>query len=151
MEGNGDEARRWYDESLALNGELGSELMVAGELHNLGTLEKNEGRLERADELFRDSLARSRALGSAYLLPYNLLDFGSLAALRGEGVRAARLLAAAETAVAATGATFDPDDQPEFDRAVAQARAVIDEDAFAAAWAEGGALPLDAALDEAVA
>ena len=150
MEGNADEARRWYGETLALSRELGAEATLAGELHNLGTLEKHEGYLERAEELFRESLERSRAMNNGYLIPYGLLDFGNLAALQGDGTRAARLLAAAETAVAATGAVFDPDDQPEFDRAVALAKELAGED-FSAAWAAGRALPLDDALDDALA
>jgi non-specific serine/threonine protein kinase len=150
LEGNADEARRWYGETLALSSELGAEGTHAGELHNLGTLEKHEGNLERAEELFRESLVRSRAMGNGYLIPYGLLDFGDLAALHGDGTRAARLLAAAASAVVATGAVFDPDDQPEFDRAVALAKELAGAD-FAAAWAAGQALPLNDALDEALA
>jgi tetratricopeptide (TPR) repeat protein len=150
MEGNPDGARQWYGETLALSRELGMEATLAGELHNLGTLEKHEGKLERAEELFREGLERSRALSSAYLIPYGLLDFGNLAALQGDGPRAARLLAAAETAVKATGAVFDPDDQPELDRAVALAKELAGAD-FAPAWAAGQALALEAALDEALA
>ena len=151
MEGDVDEARRRYDESIALREQLGDEVHVAGELHNLGVLERHEGRLSEADELARDALERARANASAYLIPYGLLDFGALAALRGDGLRAARLLAAAESALQETNAVFDPDEQPEFDDAVARTRALLGDDALTVAWQEGHALTLDAALDEALA
>jgi hypothetical protein len=39
---------------------------------------------------------------------------------------------------------------PEYERTVAEAHAALGEAAFAAAWAEGRAMSLDAALDYAL-
>jgi hypothetical protein len=46
---------------------------------------------------------------------------------------------------------MNPAEGAEFDRDVAAARGQLDEQVFAAAWAEGRALPLEQAIDYALA
>jgi hypothetical protein len=43
--------------------------------------------------------------------------------------------------------TVSPEDKEELDAAIAQAREALGNEAFDAAWAEGGALSVDQAVD----
>jgi DNA-binding NarL/FixJ family response regulator len=49
------------------------------------------------------------------------------------------------------GYPLPPEDRPAHERAVAAARADLGAEAFAAAWAEGRALPLEQVIQEALA
>jgi tetratricopeptide (TPR) repeat protein len=65
--------------------------------------------------------------------------------------RAARLFGAAEAARERIGWPFPPGEKPLSEGHLAQARADVDESAFAAAWAAGRAMTLDQAVDYALA
>ena len=77
-----------------------------------------------------------------------MLDaFASLAIADGRPVHAATLLAAADAVREQYGLVVPPSYRRDFrDPYVARARAALDEECFAAAWAEGQAMSLDAAL-----
>ncbi len=149
MEGNWKEAKDLYEQSLSLNRELQSQQMIAAELCNLGVVEKHLGDHLRASECFTESLRSCAERGDRYLIPPCLLGLGGVEAERGDQERAARLLAAAEAALSAAGLAWDPDDQPEFDDAVAQVRSGLHESAFHRAWSEGSAMSVDEAVDYA--
>ena|SRR3989442_10196329 len=56
------------------------------------------------------------------------------------------LLALRHGAAAATCRWLDPNERAEYERHAASARAALGEEAFAAAWAEGRAMPLERAV-----
>jgi len=64
---------------------------------------------------------------------------------------AARLLGAAEALRESAGVPLPPVHRVDYERDVALVRAALDEDAFAMAWAEGQAIPLEQAIAEALA
>jgi tetratricopeptide (TPR) repeat protein len=144
--GDLDRARELYDESLALARELKDDGMVAVELLNLGHVERNVGNHERSEELFQEGLRLSLVRGNASLVPDCLVGLGCTAAAGGDLSRAARLLGAGEARLQETGATLDPDDQPEFDRAVKLVRDGLDRDTFDTLWAEGRGMATDRAV-----
>jgi tetratricopeptide (TPR) repeat protein len=139
-------AQELYDESVALARELKDDAIVAVELLNLGHVERQLGNHDRSEHLFRESLRLSLAHGSARLIPDCLVGLGCTAAVRGDLHRAARLLAAGQAALEAAGAVLDPDDQPEFDRAVNAVRERLDPGAFDALWEEGRTMDADRAV-----
>jgi non-specific serine/threonine protein kinase len=65
--------------------------------------------------------------------------------------QAARLFGAAATLREAIDLPLSPTEHVGFDRELAAARAEIGDDAFAAIWAEGWALPIDRAVERALA
>jgi tetratricopeptide (TPR) repeat protein len=150
LEGDLRRARELYDESLDLARELKDDAMIAVELLNLGHIERNLGNHDRSEELFRDSLRLSAAHGSARLVPDCLVGLGCTAAARGDLFRAARLLGAAEARLQEAGVVLDPDDKPEFDRALSIVRQGLDPIAFKALWAEGRAMDAEMAVDAAL-
>jgi tetratricopeptide (TPR) repeat protein len=145
MAGETDEARALYLESIELNRRLDNAFLAA-ELYNLGFLELNAGKLERARELFEDALAEARARGEEGLLSHIAIARGALAVEAGDADGGVRLLAAGLAAVEAEGELLDPDDQAEVDRALRKARAALDGDAYAHAEEEGRKLSVEEEL-----
>lgn len=150
MEPDLERARQLYEESLELNRRLGNEATVAMELLNLGFVEKNLGDLGAAEARFLASLRMQTDRGDARYVPQILVGLGCTAAARADLHRAARLLAAGEARLDAAGAVLDPDDQPEFDRAVKLVKEGLDPGAFEALWAEGRAMDADQAVGVAL-
>ena len=147
LQGDTAAARALYDESIALNRSLGEEGMVGVELHNIAYVDKADGDYDTAQERFLEALAITRRRTGGMVVPC-LLGLGAVAACRGDGVRAGRLIAAAEAAMAAAGEVPDPADEPELRDAVRRARELLGADADRV-WAEGAALTLDEAVAEA--
>ena len=144
--GDLERARQLYDESLALARELKDDGMVAVELLNLGHVERSVGSHERSEEFFQESLRLSLARGTMSLVPQCLVGLGCTAAAAGDLSRAARLLGAGEARLQDTGATLDPDDQLEFDRAVKLAREGLDRGTFDTLWADGRGMATERAV-----
>jgi tetratricopeptide (TPR) repeat protein len=137
VDGDLEGARRLYEESLELNRDLGDQAMVATELLNLGFVDMNLGDLDSAESRFRASLNLERERGDGSLVPEIMVGLGCTEAARGSLPRAAQLLAAGQARLEAAGAVLDPDDQPEFDRALAIVRAGLAPGSFDTAWRAG--------------
>lgn len=71
------------------------------------------------------------------------------AAARGQPARAARLFGAAAALLEAVGAPLYLPEQARYDEGVAAVRAQTGPGAFAAAWDQGRAMPLEEAVAEA--
>lgn len=143
-------ARALYQESIELARSQGNERALATEIINLGSVEFLAENLDEAARYYVDGLKRAHALHNMYLLSTPLIGLGAISAVRGEGGRAATLLAGGEAVVEGTGGVLDPDDQPLFDQGVAMARAATNEKTFTAAWAEGRAMPLEQVIEYAL-
>ncbi len=140
MEGDYEEARRYYLESQAISREINSDANVAGEDHNLGYVDFYSGDVDGARQHFRRALEWVAESREMYLLPYCLVDSALLALHDGDPERAATLLGAAQAIFDETGAVPDPDDRVEIDNLRAQLEGESD------AAAGGRKLDVDAAL-----
>jgi len=149
-QGEVERAQNLCEEGLALARDLGVARVTAQALHAAGSVARAEGDDESAAALYDEGLALCRRLGNKAGAVTCLEGLASLAAAWDEPGRAARLLAAAGAARDAVGAPRPPVDRPDHDRAVADARAALGDDGFAAAWAAGQALSLERAIDEAL-
>jgi len=149
--GDHPRARALYEESLALSRELGDERMIAMELLNLAAVEKHLGNLSRAESLLKDSIPQSRTLGDDGLTVACLVVMAGVRAEGADPGRGARLLGAVDALVEASGHVLDPDDQAEYEQAVASARAVLGEARFDTILAEGKTISLDSAVAYALA
>ena len=146
MSGDHARARRLYEESLELNRSLGEHVMAAAELHNLGHVELDDGRLERARELFAAAAAEAGRHEADVLRPYLAADAAAIAAEDGDAERAARLLGAAEAAFAAAGQIPDPDDAADQQQLRERLAQLLGDERSRAARDEGASLGLDEAL-----
>jgi hypothetical protein len=100
--------------------------------------------------LFRTSLAQMRELGDRWVITHCLRGLAGVAAAQSKPEQAARLFGATETLLNTTGLQLEPSEQIEHDQYIAVARAQLDQATFAAAWAAGGALSLEQAIEEAL-
>jgi tetratricopeptide (TPR) repeat protein len=146
MEGSYDEARALYLRSIELNEQLGNEIVVAGEHHNLVYVELHSGNREEAGRRFAVASEWIFANDNAYMRPYVFLDAGVLALHDRDDERAGRLVACADRIFRATDSIPDPDDYVELENATATLRERLGE-RFDAVWAEGRALSEEAAQE----
>jgi hypothetical protein len=85
------------------------------------------------------------------LIACSLEDFAGLAGRQGQPERAVRLLGAAETLCQTLGRTPPVGNAPEYERTVAAAQTALSAEAFATAWQERRAMPVDQAIAYAMA
>jgi predicted ATPase/DNA-binding SARP family transcriptional activator len=158
----GDGKARWplMEELMVLCRELDDSERLIHALGAMGHLARDEGDYVRARSLYTESLALRRKLGYQIALAQSLEDLAVLAgreqqhrvpAKRVMGARRAiRLLGAGESFCETLGAQPPVAMVAEYERTVAEGRAALGEEGFAAAWAEGRAMSLDQALEYAL-
>jgi hypothetical protein len=129
-------ARELYLRSIELNEQLGNEVNVAGENHNLVHVELRSGNRDEARRRFAAASEWIFAHDNEYMRPYVFLDAGVLALQDGDDERACRLVACADRIFRDTDAIPDPDDFVELEKAVATLRERLGE-RFDGTWAEG--------------
>jgi tetratricopeptide (TPR) repeat protein len=151
IQGDYEQARRSYEQSQRLFRTMNDRSDVARALHNLGYVARHQGDNERAEANFRESLSMFQELGNKRGMAEGLAGLAGLAAAQGRphAKQAARLLAAAEAQVHKSRASWWPADQMEYDRNLALIRAALDQETFAASWAEGQTMSLAEAIAEA--
>ncbi|HUS15619.1 MAG TPA: tetratricopeptide repeat protein [Chloroflexia bacterium] len=151
LQGQYDEAARHYERSLAILQELGDKRGTSSVLMNLGHVEHHRGRLDRAESYIQQALELDAAAGDRAGVALDLAGLAGIAGTRGQGDRAARLFGAADTLRELLQIPFEAPDQAEYDQSLATVQAQMPADVWAAAWAAGRALPLEQAIQEALA
>jgi non-specific serine/threonine protein kinase len=146
MQGDLDRAEALYEVALAQSRALDLPGLSGLIAHSLGSVARLRGDYGRAARLIRERLALT---WDGWALRWSLEHLGILAALCGEEERAARLLGAAEAYREALGVALTASAWAPLRAPIESAKAVLGEDAFAAAWAAGRRLTLDGARAEA--
>ena len=108
------EARRCFEESLALAQQIGDERRAARVLRSLGIVASNQNELDRAAEFFEEALVSVRALQDQAAIGRCLNDLGLVADRQGDHERA---IAYYEEALALARATWRPDASPPWSSA----------------------------------
>jgi non-specific serine/threonine protein kinase len=139
-------ARARHEESLALKRGLGDRSGIAHSLRNLGQVALAQGDYAAAGAWFEEALRLTWQLGDRLMLAACLHGLGAVADARGRPHEAVRLYGAAEALRDAIGTRLPQPRRTDDDQRVHAARATLAEEAFAALWAEGQAMPLDAAV-----
>jgi predicted ATPase/DNA-binding XRE family transcriptional regulator len=138
------------EESLALSRAVGDKRVSAYSLSTLGSVVRHQADYGRASALLKESLALSRDHGQKRHTALGMEELAAVACAEEQPERAARLFGAAKRLRDALGTPLPPVDRAAYERSVAAARVQLGTDAFAAAWAEGQALPLEQAVDYAL-
>ena len=152
-QGDHEDARVLVEEALVLSRELGYKWMMVVSLYVLGKVARGGGDYGRATEFFKESLIVWQEIdsGMELFLPIRLEALGELAVEQGQPERGACLLGAAESLrLAIDYSNMGPDDRANYDRGLAAARSKLGEEAFAAAWAEGQVMSMEAAIEYAL-
>jgi tetratricopeptide (TPR) repeat protein len=150
MQGDHARALALCEEALALSRELGAKWGIANSLNNLGTVVYRQGDYARVRALVEESLLLSRDIGARDLVATGLECLAWVAAAHGQPQQAAWLGGAAEELRQALGVPLLPEQRSCHDEVLQAMRAALGQAAFAAAWAEGRALPLEAAIASAL-
>ena len=150
IEGKPAEAKRWYERSIEHSREVGNERMLTVEMENLAFVEKNLGNVDRARQIWLDLLEEFRSASHWAEAAFGLIGLGVVAVAGGEHELGATLLGAGGGEFERLGRLLDPDDAPEFDQAVAAARASLGPGAFETAWERGRGMTVPEAVELAL-
>jgi non-specific serine/threonine protein kinase len=143
-------ARSFFEENLALARSIGDRFLIARTTANLGAVALSLCECERAGVLYREALTRCQEVADQRFIAACLSGLAAVAAPT-HPERAARLFGAAEALREAMGSPhLTTSDHRGYDQDVAALRAQLDEETFAAAWAEGRAMPLGQAIEYAL-
>jgi predicted ATPase/DNA-binding CsgD family transcriptional regulator len=139
-----------HEEAISVRRRMGDGGMLSISLANLSAVLLDVPDLTRAAALLRESLELRAARGEKRALAESIVLAARLASLAGNPETAARLLGAAGEM---TGAGFRLPTAVERlrDKLTAELRRSMGADTFGAAQRAGGATPLDAIVDEALA
>jgi tetratricopeptide (TPR) repeat protein len=144
--GNYDRAKAAYEETLAICRETGEIYRESMNLANLAFIAYDEGEYERGRELAMPLLKQRMEIGWVEWALIGLMVLAGPLGKLGQPEKAARLLGATTTIMAEMGIYFQPGDQPEMDKYIADVRSQLDEAIFESAWTEGQAMTLKQAL-----
>jgi predicted ATPase/DNA-binding CsgD family transcriptional regulator len=151
LSGDAETARLRFSQSLELFRARGDEWSVAMLSTQLAFAELALRHWERAASLLQQSLDGWRKLGHRRGTVLALAGFASLVADRGNLIRAATLLGAAEAACEQNRIALEPVARVTCDARVARVRRRLGASRFTAAWDEGRRLSLDDALNATTA
>jgi non-specific serine/threonine protein kinase len=139
-------ARVLFEESLAIYRAEGATGAIPWLLNGLGVTAHAQGDDEAAQVHLAESLASFWEQRNNRGIVPGLEGLASVTAALGQVGRAARLFGAAEALREAINAPLPPADRAEHDRSVASVRTAMGDEALAAAWAEGRAMSIEAAI-----
>ena len=146
VQGNYDQAYGYYRESEALLRATGDKGDLARLIHTLGYIAEHKGDHDLAEKQFRESLAMFRKLGNKRGIAECIAGLSSLRAKQGKLQTAAKMLAAAESLLSASGAAWWPADRVEIERMRDILQSGMEEPEFRAAWSAGQSMSLDHAI-----
>ena len=144
-------AQALHEEGLPLAREAGDGLAIAFSLGlgaNAALIREDHRRVR---ELCKEGLELSWQMGYKHALVLILLVPTASAQAQGKPIRSARLWGAAEALRESFGVTFSPVERHFYGPYIAAARAQLDEETWEAAWAEGGAMTPEQAIEYALA
>jgi tetratricopeptide (TPR) repeat protein len=148
--GRYDEAARQLTRAYDIAAEVGDRSEMAYAMADRVRVDVERGDLDGATDALAASLPRAHAIGARIIVLLALEGAGALAAARGDDVLALRLWAGAAADRTASGFANMPADERLIDARMSEARERLDPGTVAAAWAEGQALTLDAAVKAAM-
>jgi predicted ATPase/transcriptional regulator with XRE-family HTH domain len=146
LQGDYAQAAALHGESLAVFQELGDKLGIGHELAYIGSVARDQGDYGQAKRLYRESLRVRRAVMDKHGVAASFAGLAVVAEAEGQPLRAARLFGAEHCLREVIGTPMDAVERTAHVRAVAGVSTALGEEAFAAAWAEGRALPLEEAI-----
>jgi non-specific serine/threonine protein kinase len=140
------EARSFFEETVAILREIGDKNFLAYSVRRLGLLAWREKDFRKAIALCQESLSLNRELGDPRGVLACLAGFADIAVVQGKFARAAQMMAAVETQLAAMGMRLLPVDKLESERNLALLLTKLDEKTLNKFWAKGKAMSLDDAI-----
>jgi len=144
------DAQRFFRQAQGLFEQVGDTRFALSAQSEVGHALRHSGADDEAEAEYRKTIRGWQRSGNRGAVANQLESFGFLAITRGDGDRAARLLAGAEALRERAGSAMSPRERVEYDAALADLRKLLAPDAFDAAWAAGRELTADDAVALAV-
>jgi tetratricopeptide (TPR) repeat protein len=144
-------ARSLYERALAIFYERGDRWGIAGTLADLGGLARQQKDYSTAHSLYRESIQLFREMEHKRGIARLLECFASVAAAQENAERSLRLAGSAAALRQNIGAPLSPAEQLRIEEEIEPARTAMGNASSSEAWRAGWALPLDVAVDEALA
>ncbi len=144
-------AATFFEECAAVSRKAAYTRGLAYALLGQGWVATGRGAGRETAVSIRECLQLAQALGDRRLPAYCVAVLAEDAAHQRQALRAVRLFAASASLLATMAASRVEPIPAKADRLTAELRAALGEEAFAAAWAEGGALSADEAVACALA
>jgi len=149
--GDREGARQVHEAALATAREIGNAGIEADALAQLGMHARDDGRLDEAVHLLRESLTINARHGMTFHVAMQLGRLASALVRRGEADLAARLVGASRAAMENLGAEYAWWQGERDDETLTLARSTIGDEAVSRAEEEGRRLGTDAAVALALA
>jgi predicted ATPase len=147
-QGDSAAARTLYEQSLAIFRELDDRWGIAGTLADLGNLAREQANYPTAHSMYQESIKLFQELDHKRGIARLLECFAYSAADQLEAERSLRLAGAAAALRQNIGAPLTPAEQAKLEASLDAARRALSDAAGATAWLEGGALPVEKAIEE---
>jgi tetratricopeptide (TPR) repeat protein len=145
LQGDYGQAEALYMESLNLARRVGEKEVICSALIHLGRTLHRRGDVTQALSHYREALRSATEMGARNLIAYSLECIAAGVAALGDAGQATQLLGAAERLRETIGIVLATGEAAEHEYVVQVMRASLGEEEFAAAWAEGQAMPLEQA------
>lgn len=152
MEIHGDlaGAHRAYEESVAISKEHGEKMAFGYSLNGLAHVMLLQNDLAAARRYYLESLTAMQQVGDKRGIAYCLEGFAKVAVKSSRAECALRLIAAAQVLRQAIGSPLNQAERAESDADIAAARGLLDSAVFETASAEGSAMTMEQAIEEAL-
>jgi DNA-binding CsgD family transcriptional regulator len=146
VQGEQTRAREFAEECMAICREQGTGWGIALASIGLARILASQGDRAAARALYLESLALLHTIGNKVFIAACLEGLGAVGGVQGQPAWAARLWGAAEALRQHIGAPLPPVYRADYEGSVAEARAHLGEQPFAAAWAQGRTMTPEQAL-----
>ena len=133
-------ARQRFEECAVISREMGDRRLVNSCHSELAHTLRRHGDLDEAFSLYRKTILGWQELGHRAAVARELECFAFIAGAQGKLERAARLFGAAEALREVCGTPMTPMERVEYDQALSNLSAQMNEAAYASAWAGGRAM-----------
>jgi predicted ATPase len=144
------EAEEALRESIELAHQLNNRVVLGGAFYGAGLLALTQGDPQQARERLIDSLLIRQELGDRDGIARVLEAMASAKQLLGDNESAAKLWGAAQALREIIKTPLPQGYLSGYEQSIAAVRAALGNDAFAAAWAAGNVLTLEAVVNEAI-
>ena len=140
-----------HSESLELRRKLGDKRGISMSLNNMGEVAEQQKDYSRAAQLFAESLAIRKELGDRFFLVSSLHNLAEVACRRKQYERSARLFGASEALRDLIGTPLPHEKRQRFEQCIQEAKDALGRADLKSSWNEGRIMPLDQAIEYALA
>jgi tetratricopeptide (TPR) repeat protein len=147
MQGKYEPAIALYQKGLDHYQSLGDKSMVAVETYNIASNKIKQRKLAEATGLLNTALATARQLNDEQFLPYIIFKYATIATVKKQHNKAARLYGSTDSLFKSFEMTFDPAEQHDWKHYTTLTKNVLGSKIYASLFAEGRLLDSKKALE----